>query len=223
MCVEGLDVRAFVAERGHRRDVGRALVPSIPTTFSIVRRQGVLYGNIWTSEAAPVGLTTQYTKFDFRAIAYSGTLEHLPVVLFLDAAALGETPAQLVGNGLLVGDVSLTTNGCGSVSAPGSPAYNSQYEAFWRGGNYLWSTSCAPAAVVDGMVYSFELHASTGSWLWYQRSIEGAAEYSAPSTYTLDNRPSFDATQGGTFFGSTNMYPGSDFTLEFSNVKVDWF
>lgn len=219
LCARGYDVRAIGA--GGDKVAIKGLVSSIPSSFTLLRLYGVLYGdNYYTSASAPSGYSTQYTTFDVTPPNFSSTLEHAVAVLFVDAAA---QPNSLIGNGIIIGDVSGTYNGCGSSQAPNVPGDNSQYEAFWTNGNYLYPGSCASSALVDGNTYSFVVHASTGSWLWYQRSY-GGTTHSPSAVYTLNQRPSFDSSKGGVFFGVTNMVPDSGgFSLYFTNVTVGWF
>jgi hypothetical protein len=177
---------------------------------------------VYTSASAPQGYTTQYTTFNFETIGFSTAEEHAVVTLFLDGQAQGGTPPSLIGNGIVLGNVSQRYNGCGSSQAPSAPVMNTQYEAFWSGGNYLWPGSCASMNLSDSTTHSVEVHASTGSWVWYQRTT-GGTTYSASAVYTLIERPSFDATNGGILFGATDMTNGSDFSLYFTNVVVGWF
>jgi hypothetical protein len=165
---------------------------------------------------------TRAGQYSFSALV--GQLEHLAIALFHDGDSLKATPPWLQGNGLVVGNLSERTDGCGHSSAPGTVAYNSQYEAFWQGGNYLWSSSCAPTGLVDGNVYRFEIHASTGSWLWYQRHLGSTLQYSASAVHTNSFRQvSLDTSKGGIFFGVTEDFGGPDFLLNFTNVVVGWF
>lgn len=191
------------------------LVSSIPSSFTILRLYGQSYGNIWTSGTRPSNATTQFLAFDFQSYGYDGIGEHTAISLFLDESAL-EVPdpdKRIVGNGMLIGDTHLTSGGCTS------PVYNSQIEAFWATGNYLYSDSCETTAFQDGPTYSIQMQANTGGWVAYGTNLD-----TPPAIYTLNQRPSWDPDQGGVLFAATNFNSyGGDYTLHFSNVSTGWF
>ncbi len=98
LCADGLDVRY----REPRL---------LPAAFSIVRRRGAVYGNLWSAATTPDGATAQWLMFDVRSAAYAGQGEHAPIALFLDAQRLTATPPAIVGNGMVFGEVELAPNG----------------------------------------------------------------------------------------------------------------
>jgi hypothetical protein len=51
--------------------------------------------------------------------------------------ALVATPAAIIGNGIVVGEVYLAPNGCDGATFPSAAVANSEVEALWRGGNAL--------------------------------------------------------------------------------------
>jgi len=148
LCTEGFIVHAL--------DTG-----SPPASFSIVRRSGHVYGNLWNTGRTPAGMTTQWLAFDMDAVGYFGQGEHVPVALFLDADALVASPPAIVGNGMVIGEVNLAPNGCGSPAFPAAPAGNGEIEAYWRNGNALFGDSCGAIPLRNAVDYRFVVEADT--------------------------------------------------------------
>lgn len=210
LCTEGLDVRYL--------DTGL-----LPASFSIVRRGGAVYGNLWTAATTPDGATTQWLTFDLQSEAYAGQGEHAPVALFLDAPALTATPPAIIGNGIVFGEVNLAQNGCGGPSSPGAPVFNTEVEAFWFGGNHLWSETCGSKALADGPVYSVALQASTDGTFHFENRSGETSITTSPAINTVIERPSFKPGNGGVLVASTNFCNTCrDFSLFFSNVVTGW-
>jgi hypothetical protein len=88
LCTEGLDVRY--------REPGL-----LPVAFSIARRRGAVYGNLWSAATTPDGATAQWLMIDVQSVAYARQREHAPIALFLDAQRLTATPPAIVGNGMV--------------------------------------------------------------------------------------------------------------------------
>lgn len=214
---EGFDV-SLKAETA----VAEGLISSLPSSFSIIRRFGNVYGNIWTGGTRPPNTTTQWVVFNLKSYGYNQIGEHVATSLFLDANALASTPPYIVGNGMIIGDVHLRTaddGGCGSASWPTVPIYNSQVEAYWAGGNWIYGASCETVALQDATTYSFTLHATTNGWVAYWTNLGYP-----PGIYTLNQRPSWNPDNGGILFASTgDQAGGPDFTLNFTNVYTGWF
>lgn len=225
LCADGIDLRAI--SNAPMTGAGtNGLQSPLPSTFSIIRRYGAIYGNFWIAGTRPANVTTQWVTFTFLSTAFDGTLEHAAIALFLDASALSGSNPQIVGNGMIIGDTHLrSTNdgGCGSPSWPSAPIYDAQVEAYWSGDNWIYGGTCDSHGVYDGSSYDFALQASTGSWVSYTAS-GSSGSYSSPAIYTLNQRPSFDPNQGGILFISTNTHPtGPAFNLRFTNASTGWF
>ncbi len=165
LCAEGLDVRFH--EHG-----------PLPAAFSIIRRNGAVYGNLWTAAATPPGASSQWVKFDLTSESFAGKGEHAPIALFLDARALTAAPPAIVGNGMLYGDVHLASNGCGGPAAPGAPVFNAEIEAFWASGNHLWSSSCGSVGLADGAAYRIVLEAGVDGSVSYVNASGGSVDQS---------------------------------------------
>ena len=210
LCAEGLDVRY--------REPGL-----LPAAFSIVRRRGAVYGNLWSTATTPDGATAQWLMFDVQSAAYAGQGEHAPIALFLDAQRLTATPPAIVGNGMVVGEVELAPNGCGGPSSPGAGIFNTEVEAFWSSGNHLWSSTCGSRTLSDGPTYSLVLRATADGWVAFDNASGGTGIAAPPAVYTPAQRPPLTATNGGVLMASTNFCPAcSDFSLHFSSVDMGW-
>lgn len=144
---------------------------SLPSSFSIIRRYGNVFGNLTVSGTRPSGTSTQWSAFNFTSYGYPKS-EHVAFVHFVDAVL--ESQGNLVGNGFVIGNVSghSSGEGCGGTNWPNTPVYNSEIESFWVGGNALWGATCAqnPNGLQEGVTYSFILHANTNEWVAYSRS-----------------------------------------------------
>jgi hypothetical protein len=210
LCAEGLDVRY----REPRL---------LPAAFSIVRRRGAVYGNLWSAATTPDGATAQWLMFDVQSAAYAGQGEHAPIALFLDAQRLAATPPAIVGNGMVFGEVERAPNGCGGPSSPGAPFFNTEVEAFWSSGNHLWSSTCGNRTLSDGPTYSIVLRATADGWVAFDNASGGTGIAAPPAVYTPAQRPPLTATNGGVLMASTNFCPAcGDFSLYFSSVDIGW-
>ena len=210
LCAEGLDVRY--------REPGL-----LPAAFSIVRRRGAVYGNLWSTATTPDGATAQWLMFDVRSAAYEGQGEHAPIALFLDARRLTATPPAIVGNGMVFGEVQLALNGCGGPSSPDAGIFNTEVEAFWSSGNHLWSSTCGGPTLSDETTYSVVLRATADGWVAFANASGGTGIAAPPAVYTPAQRPPLTPTNGGVLMASTNFCPAcSEFSLYFSNVDTGW-
>ena len=210
LCAEGFDVRPLDSE-------------TLPDALSIVRRGGRVYGNIWSQATTPADVQTQWLRFRIRMLGYVGQGEHVPVVLFLDTQALVGTPAAIVGNGIVVGEVYLAPNGCGGVSFPRAPVANSEVEAFWRGGNSLWGESCGSVALANGPTYGFLLAADPQGGVRYENAVDGTQVVTPPAIDTSVRRPPFDPAHAGILIASTNFCsPCADFEIDLTQVVSGW-
>jgi len=210
LCAEGIDVRALDLE-------------SFPASFSIVRRAGRVYGNLWSAGRTPEDVTTQWLTFDVDATGYFGQGEHAAIALFLDAPALAGRLPAIIGNGIVFGEVELAPSGCGGSSFPSVPIDNTEVEAFWRGGNSLWGESCGSAALANDQVYRFLVRADTAGAVRYE-SRTGAAQAVASAVIdTSARRPALDPANGGILIGSTNFCSTCpDFEIRFTHVAAGW-
>ena len=210
LCADGFDVRAI--------DSG-----TLPTAFSIVRRNGHVYGNVWNSGKTPADTKTQWLRFDFEATGFFEQDEHVPVALFLDADALVAAQPSIIGNGIVIGAANLTPNGCGSAWLPDVPSANTEVEAFWRGGSALWSESCGSVNLDDGEEYRFFVAADAQGAVRY-RNLGQDGDIVAPAIVdTSSRRPPLDAANGGVLVTATNFCNRcGDFELRFTNVASGW-
>jgi hypothetical protein len=210
LCTEGFIVHAL--------DTG-----SPPASFSIVRRSGHVYGNLWNTGRTPAGMTTQWLAFDMDAVGYFGQGEHVPVALFLDADALVASPPAIVGNGMVIGEVNLAPNGCGSPAFPAAPAGNGEIEAYWRNGNALFGDSCGAIPLRNAVDYRFVVEADTAGVVHYESSSATTTIASSPLIDTSPTRPSFDAADAGILIASTNFCSAcADFDLHFREFASGW-
>jgi hypothetical protein len=210
LCTEGFIVHAL--------DTG-----SPPASFSIVRRSGHVYGNLWNTGRTPAGMTTQWLAFDMDAVGYFGQGEHVPVALFLDADALVASPPAIVGNGMVIGEVNLAPNGCGSPAFPAAPAGNGEIEAYWRNGNALFGDSCGAIPLRNAVDYRFVVEADTAGVVHYESSSATTTIASSPLIDTSPTRPSFDAANAGILVASTNFCSAcADFDLHFREFASGW-
>jgi len=210
LCTEGFIVHAL--------DTG-----SPPASFSIVRRSGHVYGNLWNTGRTPAGMTTQWLAFDMDAVGYFGQGEHVPVALFLDADALVASPPAIVGNGMVIGEVNLAPNGCGSPAFPAAPAGNGEIEAYWRNGNALFGDSCGAIPLRNAVDYRFVVEADTTGVVHYESSSATTTIASSPLIDTSPTRPSFDAADAGILIASTNFCSAcADFDLHFREFASGW-
>jgi len=210
LCTEGFIVHAL--------DTG-----SPPASFSIVRRSGHVYGNLWNTGRTPAGMTTQWLAFDMDAVGYFGQGEHVPVALFLDADALVASPPAIVGNGMVIGEVNLAPNGCGSPAFPAAPAGNGEIEAYWRNGNALFGDSCGAIPLRNAVDYRFVVEADTTGVVHYESSSATTTIASSPLIDTSPTRPSFDAANAGILVASTNFCSAcADFDLHFREFASGW-
>ena len=210
LCTEGFIVHAL--------DTG-----SPPASFSIVRRSGHVYGNLWNTGRTPAGMTTHWLAFDMDAVGYFGQGEHVPVALFLDADALVASPPAIVGNGMVIGEVNLAPNGCGSPAFPAAPAGNGEIEAYWRNGNALFGDSCGAIPLRNAVDYRFVVEADTAGVVHYESSSATTTIASSPLIDTSPTRPSFDAANAGILVASTNFCSAcADFDLHFREFASGW-
>jgi len=210
LCTEGFIVHAL--------DTG-----SPPASFSIVRRSGRVYGNLWNTGRTPAGMTTQWLAFDMEAVGYFGQGEHVPVALFLDADALVASPPAIVGNGMVIGEVNFAPNGCGSPAFPAAPAGNGEIEAYWRNGNALFGDSCGAIPLHNAVDYRFIVEADTAAVVHYESSSATTTIASSPLIDTSAARPSFDAANAGILVASTNFCSAcADFDVHFREFASGW-
>lgn len=158
---------------------------------------------------------------------------HLAVGLIADVDQLLSPypPAMVpqgVANGIVIGNVSLNTGGCGSP--PNStPIFNMQVESFWNGGNKLYDATCYPSGLVDGVDYLIDLHASRTGHVTYINYPGGYGNpgWISPTASTAGDRPS---GKPGTLSGNgfiVTLIPGpSPFEFVDFNFKYTyngWF
>lgn len=168
------------------------LVPSVPSSFTIIRLYGYTYGGFWTNGTRPSGRTTHWSSFSLRSGGFGRTVEHVAHALFFD----GTDPIHqgLKGNGMLIGKSSSPGTGCGPYT---SPDYYGEIESFWAGGNALYPSSCSPAGLLmDGSTHNFTLHASTGQWVTYWIASNGSS-FASEAVDTAPQRPYWDPNKGG--------------------------
>lgn len=210
LCIEGFTVHAL--------DAG-----SVPASFSIVRRSGRVYGNLWNAGRTPAGVTTQWLAFDVDAIGYFGQGEHVPIALFLDAHALVASPPAIVGNGMVIGEVNFAPDGCGSPAFPAAPAGNGEIEAYWRNGNALFGASCGAIALRNAAGYRFLVEADTAAIVHYESRSATTRIASSPPIDTAATRPPLDTGNAGILVASTNFCSAcADFELHFRDVASGW-
>ena len=211
LCAEGFDVRPLDAA-------------TLPDALTIVRRGGRVYGNLWNRAATPAAVQTQWLRFRVRMLGYVGQGEHVPVALFADTQALVGTPAAIIGNGMIIGEVYLAPNGCGGVSFPQAPLVNSEVEAFWRGGNSLWGESCGNVPLANGSTYGFVVAADAHGGVRYENRVDDAHVVAPPTIATSVRRPPFDPANAGIMIASTNfcVSPCADFEIDLTQVASGW-
>ena len=211
LCAEGFDVRPLDPA-------------TLPDALTIVRRGGRVYGNVWNKAMTPADVQTQWLRFRIRMLGYVGQGEHVPVALFADIQALVGTPAAIIGNGMIIGEVYLAPNGCGGASFPQAPLASSQVEAFWRGGNSLWGESCGNVPLANGSTYDFLLSADAHGGVRYENRVDDAHVVMPPTIATSVRRPPFDPANAGIMIASTNLcpVPCADFEIDLTQVVSGW-
>jgi hypothetical protein len=202
-------------------------VSRIPSNFSIISVNGVVTGGIYLrTYKAGWGGNTQWTTFNFQSSGYVGTGQHTYVVLFFDEILYRKRTA-IAGNGITIGDIHLRTGpaanngGCGSTNWPASPIYNSQVEAFWNDGNYIYGEACLTTGMADGPTYYFDIHADRYNNVAYSRAGQSAGTINVFNERQTVSRP-LDTGNWSLAFGSTSG-PGANYSLNFSLVGRGFF
>lgn len=216
-------------------------LPSLPPDFTIVRLSGVVYGVVlsaayfhtsgfYTIAQRPADTTTQWLNFGVNMSAsYKDTLEHIAVTLFLTPnVPTPEIGPQIIGNGMVIGSTqnwSTSTPGpdligCGG-SGSGYPAFNSQIEAFWVGGNAVFDSTCQPQSAPLGQTQFYTLHANM-----YQDVAYWGPGLTPRAKNTSSVRPTYWDPNGGGVLIFTTTVPGNpqnDFSIQFTQVQGGWF
>jgi hypothetical protein len=186
MCSRGVNVKfidtTLDPDRGRPflKDAS-APVNAIPETFVIYSWQNNVVGGLYlNTNGASWSETTQWTTFDFVStnLTNAGGM-HAVAILFFDDSAYASS-GTLHGNGVIMGDLSERNSqgtGCGYGGA--YPSYNSQYEAWWPTGNWIYggSAGCLSTGMVDGNIYQFEIQADKYNSISYSRN----SVYPSPS------------------------------------------
>ncbi|CAG0953882.1 MAG: hypothetical protein HYZ17_17605 [Betaproteobacteria bacterium] len=201
-------------------------MPSVPSSFTIMRSDGYTYGGFWTNATRPQGKTTHWSNFNLRSTGFSGTIEHVAHSLIFN----GTDPMVqgLKGNGLAIGKLAGYPGpsgvGCGPVTNPG---YYAEVEAWWHDGNWLYPSTCTPTGkLYDGPSNNFSLHVNINQWVAYWIIRNGETIFTSQPVDTTARRPYWDPNQGGVLFtvtGGDGEWHYPDYTLRFTNVTTGWF
>ena len=145
--------------------------PSLPVNFSIMQLSGVVYGNFWVAGTRPAGKTTQWVGYTYYSSQMASFGSHIAISLLSDTSQLtGSYPptnaSAIVGNGVIVGNVGGTPNGCG-FGTNHTPFYNMEVESYWNGGNKLYPATCSPAGFADATYYQVGIQANTLGYVAY--------------------------------------------------------
>ena len=205
-------------------------LPSLPSNFSIVQLSNVVYGNFWVAGTRPPNTATQYVNYRYYSSNMSTFGSHMFVILLSDTSQLTTNspptyaPA-LVGNGVEIGNVGGTPNGCGNGTNH-TPFYNMEVESFWNGGNKLYSNTCSPAGLADLTYYQVGIQANTAGYVAY--TVSGGMTWNSPAPNTIPDRPvtppgAGNLNGGGLIFALIGT-PDPDYTrMQFTNAVTGWF
>ncbi|MBL8372284.1 MAG: hypothetical protein JNK28_12930 [Burkholderiaceae bacterium] len=226
------------SERARLASATAWALPSLPPEFSVVRLSGIVYGVIlsaayfhtsgfYTIAQRPAGTTTQWLNFGVNmSPSYQATQEHIAVTLFLtpNVGALA-----IIGNGMVIGSTQAWSTstpgpdliGCGGPGS-GYPAFNSQIEAFWVGGNAVFDSTCQPQSAPLGQTQFYTLHANM-----YQDVAYWGPGLTPRAKNTSSVRPTYwDPNGGGVLVFTTTEdrnTQGIDFDIQFTQVQGGWF
>jgi hypothetical protein len=202
----------------------------LPTNFSIIRSNGVYYGNIvgvgtyyntngfYKTGVRPAGTTTQWLSFNATPSALTSSGDHIAIALFFTSSAVN----AIIGNGMIIG------NNQGYPGGQGCSTTNTQIEAFWQTGNAVYGSTCAPFSVPDGISSSYVVHANMYKDVMYQRTTSGQ-QYTGVKNTAGQQPPTtsggFNPNEGGILIGAaTFSVPGNpNYSVQFTNVSNGWF
>lgn len=202
--------------------------PSLPSNFTIMQLNGVVYGNFYVPGTRPAGKNTQWVGYTYYSSLMGSFGSHIAVSLLSDTSQLtGNYPPTnapaIVGNGVIIGNVAGTPNGCGFGGNP-TPVYNMEVESYWNGGNKLYPNTCAPSGLADVTYYQVAINANVQGYVAY--TLNGGASWVSPSPYTIPDRPAGlpgSLNGGGLIFGMVPT-PDPDYTsAQFGNAGTGWF
>ncbi len=207
-------------------------VGAVPSSFTISRVSGIVYGNLRVNGLSPTNLNTQWISFNYASTGYATSTEHLLIVLFSNSSII--RVYLLEGNGVIIGTNSDSPYvGCGHPLAPApansSPPYNAQYEAWWRTGNAVYPQGCGSSPVGDGFLHHFDIQANKFQDIWFQRQNLNSGVWTvAPAINSAAARSAsgvaWNPANGGVAIGSTNDFGGTnDFSIQFTSVVTGWF
>jgi hypothetical protein len=227
----GFEVRLIRADEkaGGEGDPIIPPLPELPENFSIVQFKGVVYGNFFVPGDRPEGATTQWLSYFFKSINMRDFGTHMAISLLFDSDQLiyayppTYAPA-VVGNGMIIGNVAGTPNGCG-FGTNDTPMYNMQVESYWNGGNRLYPETCSPRGLDDSGLYYVDLSADTAGHVTYD--AVGSMIWLPPVVDTAPDRPQGtpgSLSGGGLMFGLVGIpsYPKT-VALNFFGAKTGWF
>lgn len=205
------------------------MLPELPENFAIVQFKGVVYGNFFVPGDRPAGVTTQWLSYFFKSINMRDFGTHMAISLLFDSDQLVNAypptyaPAA-VGNGMIIGNVAGTPDGCG-YGSDDTPVYNMEVESFWNGGNHLYPETCAPLGLKDSGLYYVNVSADTVGNVVYD--VGGSMVWFSPEVDTAPVRPPGtpgSLSGGGLMFGLVAIpsYPKT-VALNFFGVDSGWF
>lgn len=200
---------SFVREPGLKVDshspksVSIPELTSLPVSFSLTQWAGATYGGFYIQDTGGSGKNTHWFNTTLTSFYGSSFLSHLGIGLIADTDQLltPHPPAmvpQLVANGIIIGNVSLNINGCGSPPNT-TPVFNIEIESFWNGGNELYSSTCYPSGLSDNIDYLIDLHANRSGYVTYIIYPNGTGGWISPTASTAGDRP---AGKPGTLSGN---------------------
>lgn len=192
---------------------------SLPSAFSIVEINTIIYGNIRVGGTKPSGASTQWLAYYFQtSTGFPGPSSHFASAILFDPAS------NSFGNGIAIGNIGVN-GGCTEFGY----GYDSQIEASWTTSNYLYTDTCYPRSLSPNTQYGVVISANDQSYVTYsiKNVTTGEARWYSESPFTNAVRPAdqqitASAAKGGIVFRA--VFPGpDDWHIAFTGVSTGWY
>jgi hypothetical protein len=167
----------------------------------------------------PAGTTTHRMTFWLLGQGYfSHNGGHLATAVHGEAV-LG---VRAQGHGVIIGNVSLNTGGCGKIGSPQASfdPPRAQFESYWATGNWVDGNSCSNFRFADNTWYFVVVEANQSRQLSYQIFNQAGAlldQHSFSDTYN----PVAVENYTGVWFGQVSSIPGT-WRMQIDDITVDW-
>jgi hypothetical protein len=201
-----------------------------PTNFSIIRSNGVYYGNIvgvgtyhnrsglYKTGVHPAGTTTQWLSFNAAPSALTSSGDHIAIARFFTSSA----DTAIIGNGMVF------RNNQGYLGGQGCGTTITQIDTFWQNGNAVYPSNCAPFSVPDNILSSYAVHANMNKDVMYQRTTSGQQYTGAiitPGQQPPTKSGGFQPNESRILIGAaTFSVPGNpNYLVQFTNMSNGGF